>query len=364
MPLPQQIRDSIVLFLVLNSAVANPTKPTDVYTLNDGNHIPVIGVGVYRVKPGKTTYDTVLAALNLGYRMIDTAAFYENEGDVGRAIRDSGIPRSQVFVTTKLKDTDHGFDQAIRAGHLSNTTLGLGHIDLYLIHSPGMLAPGKIVETWNALVQLKKEGVTRSIGVSNFGVAHLEALEKHGLQVPAVNQFELHPMVMKERSGVVTYCKKHNVLVQPYGSVFSGHDELLQKFSSMAEKHHKTHAQLLLRWALDQNFCVIPKSTHLERLKENFNVFDFSLSDSEIASMSSLSGGRLKDYWNPLNIPVHEGTVVGTSGSEQSTTTLGSRIFKKGRSASRSSFAAQLKPEERTVRVAVNAKAQPMHAEE
>lgn len=156
---------------------------------------------------------------------------------------------------------------------------------------------------------------------------------------------------MQERADVVTYCKERNVLVQPYGSVLSGHNELLQKFSGMAEKHHKTHAQLLLRWALDQNFCVIPKSTHVERMKENLQVFDFSLSDDEIASMNAQSSGRLKDYWNPLNTPVDEGSTEFTANY-----LLGSHVFKKTKGVSKSSFiAGDWKPVEQMVRVAVDA---------
>lgn len=369
-----------ILIQSIPEVVATSSGPSTItagYTMNDGNKIPVIGLGVYRVKPGKTTYDAVLAALNLGYRMIDTAAFYENEADVGRAIRDSGIPRSEIFVTTKLTDLHHGFKEAKHAGHQSNKTLGIGHIDLYLIHSPGMLAPGKIVETWKALIELKKEGVTHSIGVSNFGKKHLEALDKHGLVAPAVNQFELHPMVMKDRSEVVEYCKQHDILVQPYGSVLSGHDQLLQKFDGMAQKHRKTNAQLLLRWALDQNFCVIPKSTHAERLKENLDVFDFSLSESEITEMNSLSTGRLnKDYWNPLDVPVNEGKSEMISdhpseaqqGDQTEPITdhpLRSHVFKKVKVPPQGSFiVTDMKPMERTIRVAVDANAQSMHEDE
>jgi len=238
--------------------------PTATYTLNDGNSIPVIGFGTYRIPAGAQTYNSVKSALELGYRMIDTAKVYGNQADVGRACRDSGIPRSDLFVTSKLWDTSHGYRQALQAGRNTAQQLGLDYVDLYLIHSPGQCSRdgGKIVETWDALLRLQSEELVKSVGVSNFGVAHLQALEQHGRQLPVVNQFELHPFVYKERQDVVEYCRNRNILVQPYGSILSGHSSWLQRVSDLAQAYHKTPAQVLLRWALDQGFQVIPKSTH------------------------------------------------------------------------------------------------------
>jgi len=285
--------------------------PTSTYKLNDGNAMPVIGFGTYRIDAGSTTYESVKTALELGYRMIDTAEVYGNQADVGRAVRDSGIPRSQVFVTSKLWDSSHGYEQACKTGRRSTQELGLDYIDLYLIHSPGQMskAGGKIVETWDALLQLQKEGLVKSVGVSNFGVPHLQALEENGRPVPAVNQFELHPFVYTERADVVEYCKKKDILVQCYGSVLSGHANWLQKASGVASFYNKTAAQVLLRWALDQGFQVIPKSTHRERIAENFAVFDFALSQEHSSSLTSCGGGRLPDYWNPLTLAVDTGDV-------------------------------------------------------
>lgn len=277
--------------------------------------MPVIGFGTYRILSGKATYEAVKTALEVGYRMIDTAELYANQADVGRACRDSGIPRSDLFVTSKLWDTQHGYEPALRAGRNSVKELGLEYMDLYLIHSPGQMSRdgGKIVETWDALVQLQKEGLVRSVGVSNFGVQHLEALQQHGRQVPAVNQFELHPFVYNERAAVVEYCQKMGILVQPYGSVLSGHSSWLKKAASVAAAYNKTPAQVLLRWGIDQGFQVIPKSVTKERIAENFNIFDFSLSQQDCSAMIALGGGRLPDYWNPLTLQVDTGDVTPKS---------------------------------------------------
>jgi len=285
--------------------------PTSTYRLNDGNEIPIIGFGTYRIQPGQETYASVKTALQVGYRMIDTAELYRNQADVGRACRDSGIPRAQLFVTSKLWDAEHGYDKALQAGRKSVRELGLDYIDLYLIHSPGANSRegGKIVETWDALLQLKKEGLMRSVGVSNFGVQHLDALETHAREMPVVNQFELHPFVFNERAAVVQYCLTKGILVQPYGSVLSGHEDLLRKASAMARTHRKTPAQVLLRWGIDQGFPVIPKSVHPERISENLNVFDFALSANDILTLNSIGGGKLPDYWNPLTLAVHAGDV-------------------------------------------------------
>lgn len=283
--------------------------PAAKYRLNDGNEIPVLGCGTYRIPAGDCTYNTVKTALELGYRMIDTAELYGNQGDVGRACRDSGIPRSEIFVTSKLWDSSHGYDCALRAGRATVQQLGLGYVDMYLIHSPGQCSRkgGKIIETWDALLKLQEEGLVKTVGVSNFGLAHLQALEDHGRKVPAVNQFELHPFVYSERPDVVDYCRSKNIIVQPYGSILSGHSSWLQPLSGMAEFYGKTPAQVLLRWALDLGFQVIPKSTHRERIAENMEIFDFSLSQEHISALNSAGGGRLPDYWNPLTLKVDIG---------------------------------------------------------
>lgn len=286
------------------------------YKLNDGTEMPALGLGTYRVAPGQQTYEVVKTALKLGYRMIDTAEAYGNEADVGRACRDSGLPRESLYITSKLLDIDHRYRQALRAGRNSAEQLGLGYIDLFLIHSPGVFSPlgGNIVETYDALLQLQREGVVRSVGVSNFGLPHLEALQASSRPMPAVNQFELHPLVFSERSVVVEYCRRRNILVQAYGSVLSGRHELIpQIVTSVATAHAKSTAQIMLRWALDQGFQVIPKSVRPDRLAENMDIFDFTLTSSEIQGLNNAALGRLPgEYWggvDPFALPVSLGEV-------------------------------------------------------
>jgi len=275
------------------------------YTLHDGYQMPVIGFGTYRIDPGNDTYETVTMALEEGYRMFDTAEAYDNEADVGQAIRDFGIPRSQVFVQTKIAPWNHGGSKALEAGRQSNAALGLGYIDSLILHAP---VGGKIVETYDALVQLRAEGVTKSIGVSNFNVTHLEALATHCRPTPVVNQFEMHPLIYNERLELVEYCRSHGILVQAYGSVLSGEQDLLALAEPIAAAHGKTAAQVMLRWALEQGFQIIPKSTHREYMAENLDVFDFGLTPTEMDSLNSLPG-KLDEYWNPLGVPVDLGDV-------------------------------------------------------
>jgi len=298
------------------SAYANVSA----YQLNDGHSIPAIGFGTYSIQPGEATYAAVKSALVLGYRMFDTAMIHGNEADVGRAIRDSGIPRSELFVTTKVFNTDHGYQRALSAGRQSNALLGLGYIDMLLIHSPLGLPQGKIVETYDALLKLQEEGVVRSVGVSNFGVTHLQALADYCRPTPAVNQFELHPLVYNSRKELVDYCRDKGILVQPYGSLLTGDDTLLQlrDLQSIADAHRKFPAQVLLRWALDQGFQIIPISSQREHQEENFDILDFALSQQEILKLNAVQadmsgivsqGGEITKYWDPLNAPVDVGSV-------------------------------------------------------
>jgi len=272
------------------------------------------------MRPGNQTYEAVLAALKLGYRMIDTAALYHNEADVGRAVRDSGIPRSEIFVETKVWDDDHGYKNALAAGKRSNELLGLDYIDLLLIHSPlgfAFTPFGKIVETYDALLELQKQGIVKSVGVSNFGVKHLKALEDYCRPMPVVNQFEVHPMMWEHRLPVVEYCKEHEILVQAYSSVVSGHENLLSLAQGIAQAHNKTEAQVMLRWGLEHGFQVIPKSTHEQWLEEDMEVFDFALTKGEYEALDSLKAppkqlvvqkdGSLTEYWDPLDTPVDIG---------------------------------------------------------
>mmetsp|Transcript_137725 Transcript_137725/g.243331 ORF Transcript_137725/g.243331 Transcript_137725/m.243331 type:complete len:319 (-) Transcript_137725:345-1301(-) len=292
----------------LASFPKGPLSSTDTFELNDGLKMPIIGVGTFRIPPGNDTYSSVLAALKIGYRMVDTAEYYQNEADVGKAIRDSGIPRSEVFVTTKISSNHHNrYDEAIKAGMESNAKLGLDYIDLLLIHSP---RPGRIVECYDAILHLRDQGIVRSVGVSNFGTPHLEALKNYCRPTPAVNQFELSPLTYRERNDLVEYCGNAGILVQPYGSLLKGRKDLLSLSRRIAAAHNKTEAQVMLRWALDKSFQVIPKSTHVSYLAENFHVFDFTLSQEETGELDTLPQTQL--YGNdPSTIPVDAGMVSG-----------------------------------------------------
>jgi methylglyoxal/glyoxal reductase len=269
--------------------------------LKDGHTMPQVGFGVYRMDSGSECYQAVLWGLEVGYRLVDTAAVYGNEQDVGRAIADSKIPREDIFITTKLSTGSHGYKQAIAAAQVSLDKLQTSYIDLLLMHSP---FGKRIVETWDAMIQLQKDGKVKSIGVSNFNIKHLEALKEHGRPMPAVNQFELHPLNYKERKELVEYCKKHNITITAYGSLFSGKRERYQDpvLQSLAKKYEKSVPQVLLRWALDQGIAVIPKSSSSKtRLQENLAVLDFSLTLDEVQSISAMEGAPLGEYWDPVN---------------------------------------------------------------
>eukprot|EP00401_Gymnodinium_catenatum_P077741 CAMPEP_0117468680 /NCGR_PEP_ID=MMETSP0784-20121206/6302_1 /TAXON_ID=39447 /ORGANISM="" /LENGTH=341 /DNA_ID=CAMNT_0005262699 /DNA_START=36 /DNA_END=1061 /DNA_ORIENTATION=+ len=276
--------------------------------LNDGRLMPLVGLGVYRVPRGRNCYNAVKWALERGYRLIDTAAMYQNEGDVGRALRDSAVPRDEVWITTKILPRDHGRERARDAGLRSLKTLGLDYVDLLLIHSP---TGGKVVETWDALHALRQAGHARSIGVSNFGPQHLAALEAHRPESPAaVNQIEMHPLVYTERQETIAACRRSGILLQAYGSLFSGSSRHLRsrQVQLPAKMHGKTAALVLLRWALQLGFAIIPKSSRHERVRENADLDGFALSDVEMDALCGMSGD-LGEYWNPLTSKVDLGDV-------------------------------------------------------
>jgi len=280
--------------------------PEATVTLLDGREMPVFGLGVYRSQPGNETYRATKWALELGYRLVDTAALYRNEESVGQAIRDSGIPRENVWVTTKLWDSNHGYDKTIQACKQSLRNLGMNYVDLYLIHSPNT---GKLVETWDALLELQRMGLARSIGVSNFGVEHIEALRSHGRNLPVVNQVEMHPLVYQDRKRLVEYCRQNGIWITAYGSVFSGHQDMLnaRAVTKVVAAHPpKTPAQVALRWGLQMGFALIPKSVNQQRLAENMDIFDFELSSQELEQLAAMRGS-LGEYWNPLRAKVDLG---------------------------------------------------------
>jgi 2,5-diketo-D-gluconate reductase A len=258
--------------------------------LNNGVRMPQLGIGVWRAS-GCEAADAVAEALRLGYRSIDTAAMYGNEPGVGRAVAASGVPREQVFVTTKLNNPDHGYDQALRAFDASLGRLGFDYVDLYLIHWP-QPRQNRYVETWRALEKLYADGRTRAIGVSNFQVAHLRRLIDETDVVPALNQIELHPYLAQGE--LRAFHAEHGIATEAWSPLAKGGALLRDRLiTALAAKYGRTPAQVVLRWHIQQGNVVIPKSVHAERIAENFDVFGFELAADDIAAIGDLDrGGR------------------------------------------------------------------------
>jgi methylglyoxal/glyoxal reductase len=266
--------------------------------LNNGVSIPQLGLGVYQSPAGRTTRDAVRWALELGYRHIDTAAIYGNEEDVGQAIRDSGIPREEVFVTTKLWNDDHGHDRALAAIRASLRRLRFDYVDLYLAHWP---VEKLRLDTWRAFERMLVEGRARSIGVSNYMARHINELAKAQVQ-PAVNQIELSPFNYRSRAAEIEVCKSKNIAVEAYSPLTKGKRLNHKVVKQVAQAHGKTAAQVLIRYCLDKNTIVIPKSVHKNRIKENMEVFDFELTAAQLSQLDSLDEG-LATGWDPTDAP-------------------------------------------------------------
>ncbi|MGW0588664.1 aldo/keto reductase [Streptosporangium sp. NPDC002607] len=256
-------------------------------TLNNGVSMPRLGFGVYQVPPPETA-QVVSAALEAGYRSIDTAKLYGNERGVGEALAASGLPRDEVFVTTKLWNSDHGYDAALAAFDASMERLGLEQLDLYLIHWPTP-ARDLYVETWRALEKLYTEDRVRAIGVSNFQSAHLLRLIEECDIVPAVNQVELHPAL--QQVGLRKFHARHGIVTEAWSPLAQGAVLVDPVIVDIAEKYGKTPAQVVLRWHLDLGNVVIPKSVTSSRIRENLDVFDFALTDEDIAEIAKLDAG-------------------------------------------------------------------------
>ncbi|PLR79653.1 aldo/keto reductase [Bacillus canaveralius] len=260
------------------------TSMHDTVSLNNGLKMPIFGLGVYKVEEGNQTFDTVKTALELGYRLIDTAAFYENEAGVGQAIKESGIPRQDIFVTTKVWNDQQGYDSTLKAFENSLEKLGLEYVNLYLIHWP---VKGKYLETWRALEKIYREGKAKAIGVSNFNIDHLRDILENGTEVPAVNQIELHPLLSQQE--LRAFCQEKNIKVEAWSPIARGRVLEEPVLNQIAEKHGKSPAQVILRWHLQNGVIVIPKSVNPARLQENADIFDFELSNEDIEKINSLN---------------------------------------------------------------------------
>lgn len=257
-------------------------------TLNNGVRIPQIGFGVFQVPPG-TTQSVVERALEAGYRHIDTAAAYNNEAGVGAAVRASGLPRDQVFITTKLRNGEQGYGSALKAYDDSLARLGLDYADLYLIHWPNPAAD-KFVDSWRALERIYHEGRVRAIGVSNFLPEHLDRVLAEGTVVPAVNQIELHPTYQQRE--LASYCQRSSIAVEAYSPLGRGQDLDNPVVSALADKHGVSPAQVVLRWHLQRGHIVIPKSISPDRIRSNIDLAGFNLTPEEMASITALEAGN------------------------------------------------------------------------
>lgn len=265
--------------------------------LNNGVTIPRFGLGVFRTGQGGATKSAVLAALAAGYRHIDTAHIYRNEEEVGAALRESGIPRSEVFITTKLWNDDQGYDSALRAFDKSLRALGLTELDLYLLHWP---VPGKRLEAWRALERLLREGRCRAIGVSNFMVRHLDELCAASEIVPAVNQIGLHPFLQQRE--VVARAQALGIVVEAYSPLAKGQRLGDARLAAIAAEAGLTPAQTLLVWSIQKGYVVIPKSANPARIRENASALDHRLDEALMARLDGLEEG-LRTAWDPADVP-------------------------------------------------------------
>lgn len=268
----------------------------DTVTLNNNIKMPGFGLGVYKVEAGATAVETVSTALKVGYRLIDTAAFYENEKEVGEAIRNSGIPREEIFVTSKVWNDDQGYESTLEAFERSFNNLDLEYIDLYLIHWP---VSGKFKDTWRALEKIYQDKRVRAIGVSNFHAHHLEELMKDATVKPVVNQIEYHPHLTQVET--LNYCRANDIQMQAWSPLKKGRVLELPEIVEIAKTHNKTAAQIILRWDIQNGVATIPKSTKEHRMIENASIFDFELTTDEMEKINNLhsdsrSGSNPDDF--------------------------------------------------------------------
>lgn len=256
------------------------------FHINTGTNIPAIGFGTYKITDEQEVVESVKCALKTGYRLIDTAAFYENERAVGRAIKESGIPRTDLFIASKVWQDQQGYAGTVLACEEILSRLGVEYLDLYLVHWP---VKSKMAATWKAMEHLLIAGKVKAIGVCNFEVEHLEELKKVAHIKPAVNQIELHPEFV--RDDIVAYCAKEGIQVEAWAPLARGHVFDNETLKEVGTKYEKTAGQVALRWAYQRDIVVIPKSTHEERIIENFEIFDFELTDEDMQRIADLDSG-------------------------------------------------------------------------
>jgi diketogulonate reductase-like aldo/keto reductase len=281
---------------------ANPPRSlADRRRTPQGLDLPWVGLGVFQSPPGPTTTQAVRWALDAGYRLIDTAAMYGNEADVGEAVRASGIARDEIVVTSKVWHTEQGYERALEAVRRSHAKLHIGTIDLYLIHWPIAPSPADRLGSWRALERAKADGLVRAIGVANYTVRHLQELEEHAKVAPDVDQVEYHPFVYDPE--LERYLADRRVILEAYSPLTRGrrlHDPVVEE---IAAAHARSPAQVLIRWGLEHGCVEIPKSVRRERIEENAQVFDFQLTREERAKLDGLANGVRISTTNPREIP-------------------------------------------------------------
>lgn len=253
--------------------------------LSNGVKIPSIGFGTYKSGDDEETAKIIKNALNLGYKMIDTASFYNNEVGIGNGIKESGIDRKDIFIVTKLWNDDHGYDNTIEAFNKSLNNLQVDYIDLYLIHWPNKLNS----ETWRAFEHLYETGKVKAIGVCNFKVEHLEELKKTAKIMPMVNQVEIHPFSTK--NNIINYCKDNNIKVVAWSPISRGRVLSNELMIDLSQKYKKSIVQIVLRWHMQKGVIPIPKSSNENRIKENIDIFDFEISSEDMKAIDSLDEG-------------------------------------------------------------------------
>ncbi|WP_165995767.1 aldo/keto reductase [Bacillus sp. Cs-700] len=253
-------------------------------TLHNGVEMPTLGLGVWKMENNDEVKTAVNAAIDAGYKAIDTAAAYKNEEGVGAAIKESSTPREELFITSKVWNDDQGYDSTLQAFEDTVSKLGIDTLDLYLIHWP---VEGKYKETWKAMEKLYKDGRIRAIGVSNFHPNHLEDLMKDAEIIPMVNQVEFHPLLNQKE--LREYCKQHSIQLEAWSPLAQGKLLDHEVVKEIAEQHGKSTAQVIIRWDLEHEVVTIPKSSNPERIKQNFDVFDFELTEDNIRALDELN---------------------------------------------------------------------------
>ncbi len=267
------------------------------WQLNDGCNIPILGFGLYQVAPGIESQQSIRWAIQAGYRHFDTAALYQNEEDLGLVLRESVLLREEVYVTTKLWNSDHGYDQAKRALDVSLKKLKLEYVDLYLIHWP---VEEKRLDSWRALISLKNEGKVKSIGVSNYTIRHLTELLDTSTVSPAVNQVEFHTFLYQKELN--EFCIKQNIQLAAYSPLMRGKKLDDKTLVEIAQKYHKSPAQIMLRWCLQHQVIPIVKSSSQKRILENIAIFDFEINEHDMNVLDQLNRNR-HVAWDPTHAP-------------------------------------------------------------